>query len=192
MGLLPDGHALTPSPQTTIASTADAVANDWTLAEAKRTTSFWLLNLVFTLTWLVVFMPMVHIVSFAVDLGVPQFRAAMTISVIGFAGFMGRLCIGTISDSYRARADTWPVFSAPSSRVHRLRLQYRLGVAVSRGCRFWARLWRSHCPLPCDHRRFLWSDFGRLHCRFHLCRFRFPCCFRPAYRWIHIYRYRTV
>jgi MFS transporter, OFA family, oxalate/formate antiporter len=97
IGLLPDGHAPTPPP-TTIASTTGAVANDWTLAEAKRTISFWLLNLVFTLTWLVVFMPMVHIVSFAVDLGVPQFRAAMTISVIGFAGFMGRLCIGTISD----------------------------------------------------------------------------------------------
>jgi len=43
-------------------------------------------------------MPMVHIVSFAVDLGISQFRAAMAISVIGFAGFMGRLFIGTISD----------------------------------------------------------------------------------------------
>ena len=43
-------------------------------------------------------MPMVHIVPFAVDLGISQFRAAMTISVIGFAGFVGRLAIGTISD----------------------------------------------------------------------------------------------
>jgi OFA family oxalate/formate antiporter-like MFS transporter len=50
------------------------------------------------LTWLVVFMPMVHIVPFAIDLGLSHFRAAMTISVIGFAGFAGRIGIGTISD----------------------------------------------------------------------------------------------
>ena len=43
-------------------------------------------------------MPIVHIVPFAVDLGISQFRAAMTISVIGFAGFAGRLAIGPISD----------------------------------------------------------------------------------------------
>ncbi len=97
MGLFPDGIAPIPSP-TTVGAPPSSFANDWTLAEAKRTRSFLLLNVVFTLTWLVVFMPMVHIVPFAVDLGIPQFRAAMTISVIGFAGFMGRLFIGTISD----------------------------------------------------------------------------------------------
>ena len=57
-----------------------------------------MLNAIFTLTWLVVFMPMVHIVPFAVDLGISPFLAAMTISVIGFAGFAGRLTIGPISD----------------------------------------------------------------------------------------------
>ncbi|MSQ48273.1 MAG: MFS transporter [Deltaproteobacteria bacterium] len=97
IGLFPDGQTPTPS-FPTIGSLPSPFINDWTLAEAKRTKSFFLLNVVFTLTWLVVFMPMVHIVPFAVDLGIPQFRAAMTISVIGFAGFMGRLFIGTISD----------------------------------------------------------------------------------------------
>jgi MFS family permease len=48
---------------------------------------------------------MVHILPFAVDLGIPQFRAAMTISVIGFAGFAGRLVIGAISD-YLGRTTT--------------------------------------------------------------------------------------
>jgi MFS family permease len=57
-----------------------------------------LLNAIFTLTWLVVFMPMVHIVPFAIDLGISHFLAAMTVSVIGFAGFAGRLAIGPISD----------------------------------------------------------------------------------------------
>jgi MFS family permease len=43
-------------------------------------------------------MPMVHIVHFAIDLGISHFLAAMTISVIGFAGFAGQLAIGPISD----------------------------------------------------------------------------------------------
>jgi MFS family permease len=41
---------------------------------------------------------MVHIVPFAVDLGIPPVRAAMTISLIGMAGFAGRLLLGPISD----------------------------------------------------------------------------------------------
>lgn len=97
MGLHPDGqppheplpgHAVLDMP----------LGAEWTLAEAKHTTAFWMLSVIFSLTWLVVFMPMVHIVPFAIDLGISHFRAAMTISVIGFAGFAGRLAIGTISD----------------------------------------------------------------------------------------------
>ncbi|MBV8773766.1 MAG: MFS transporter [Deltaproteobacteria bacterium] len=72
----------------------------FTLREARRTRAFWLVNLIFGLTWLVVFMPMVHIVPFAIDMGISPFRAAMTIGVIGFAGFGGRLTIGTLSDRF--------------------------------------------------------------------------------------------
>ena len=98
MGLHPDGQArelsLLPGPSDVTDS------ESFTLAQARRTGAFWLLNLTFTLTWLVVFMPMVHIVPFAVDMGISPFRAAMTISVIGFAGFAGRLAIGTLSDRF--------------------------------------------------------------------------------------------
>jgi MFS family permease len=104
MGLHPDGQR-PPEPSPSDAGQPLSPADDWTLASAKRTAAFWLLNVIFTLTWLVVFMPMVHIVPFAVDLGVPQFQAAMTISVIGFAGFAGRLGIGAISD-YLGRVPT--------------------------------------------------------------------------------------
>ncbi len=97
MGLYSDGQ---PPQETSPSEMAPAIsfADDWTLATARRTSAFWLLNVIFALTWLVVFMPMVHIVPFAVDLGISGFRAAMTISVIGFAGFAGRLAIGPISD----------------------------------------------------------------------------------------------
>ncbi len=97
MGLLPDGEA-TPEIPTTVAIGEDLPTENWTLAEAQRTRAFWLLNVIFALTWLVVFMPMIHIVPFAIDLGISDFLAAMTISVIGFAGFAGRLSIGPISD----------------------------------------------------------------------------------------------
>jgi len=97
MGLHPDGE-LTPEDLTTVAIGENSYGENWTLAEAQRTRAFWLLNVIFTLTWLVVFMPMVHIVPFAIDLGISHFLAAMTISVIGFAGFAGRLAIGPISD----------------------------------------------------------------------------------------------
>jgi MFS family permease len=98
MGLHPDGQPPLELPKHAVLDISQS--EGWTLAEAKRTTAFWLLNVVFALTWLVVFMPMVHIVPFAVDLGISHFRAAMTISVIGFAGFAGRLGIGTISDRF--------------------------------------------------------------------------------------------
>jgi MFS transporter, OFA family, oxalate/formate antiporter len=98
IGLHPDGEAqelLLPKQFTDV-----ALGENFTLAEAQRTGAFWLLDVIFTLTWLVVFMPMVHIVPFAVDMGISPFRAAMTISVIGFAGFAGRLAIGTLSDRF--------------------------------------------------------------------------------------------
>lgn len=97
IGLHPDGQSPEELPPSTIAPDL-SFSDNWTLREAKGTTAFWLLNTIFTLTWLVVFMPMVHIVPFAVDLGISHFLAAMTISVIGFAGFAGRLAIGPISD----------------------------------------------------------------------------------------------
>jgi MFS family permease len=98
LGLRPDGDAPFESTQPDNTSPQVLDSPDWTLAAAKRTVTFWLLNVIFLLTWLVVFMPMIHIVPFAVDLGISQIRAAMTISVIGFAGFAGRLAIGFVSD----------------------------------------------------------------------------------------------
>jgi len=99
MGLHPDGQLrelLVPER----AAMDIAESASFTLAEARHTGAFWLLNVIFGLTWVVVFMPMVHIVPFAVDMGISPFRAAMTISVIGFAGFAGRLAVGTVSDRF--------------------------------------------------------------------------------------------
>jgi MFS family permease len=97
MGLLPDGADAPDASQPPYVNVEPLEAR-WTLASARRTTALWVLTVIFALTWLVVFTPMVHIVPFALDLGIPQFRAAMTISLIGLAGFFGRLLSGPISD----------------------------------------------------------------------------------------------
>jgi MFS family permease len=97
IGLRPDGLEENPFIAQPLTSEL-AEERSYTLVEARRTGAFWLLNAIFTLTWLVVFMPMVHLVPFATDMGVSAFAAAMTISVIGFAGFVGRLGIGPLSD----------------------------------------------------------------------------------------------
>ena len=96
LGLQPDGSSPPEPPEHGIAVAASV--DNWTLGSAQRTVAFWLLTIIFMLTWLVVFMPLVHIVPFAIDLGISQLRAAMTISMIGLAGFTGRLTIGPISD----------------------------------------------------------------------------------------------
>lgn len=99
-GLYPDGIApadVSPAARAEPRPAADA-RDAWTLARARRTLPFWLLMGVFTSTWLVIFLPMVHIVPFAVDLGVPRVRAATLISAIGLAGFAGRLIAGPLSD----------------------------------------------------------------------------------------------
>lgn len=100
LGLRPDG--IQPVLLSEEALSDPRVSHDrrdaWTLASARRTLSFWTLVAAFTMTWLVVFMPLVHIVPFALDLGVSQVAAATLISVIGLAGFAGRLVTGPLSD----------------------------------------------------------------------------------------------
>ena len=97
LGLNPDGDTIILKDPVTSLRSDDS---DWTLEEARRTRAFWMLVLIFALTWVMVFMPIVHIVPFALDLGIDRLRAAMTISVIGMTGFVGRLLIGTISDRF--------------------------------------------------------------------------------------------
>ncbi len=99
MGLRPDG---TPPENHDFveANVGDSGANGWTLSQARKTRAMWVLMAVFTATWLVVFLPMVHIVPFAVDMGISQIEAAGLLSVIGLGGFMGRLIMGPLSDRY--------------------------------------------------------------------------------------------
>ncbi|MPY96277.1 MAG: MFS transporter [Acidimicrobiia bacterium] len=66
--------------------------------QAARTTSFWVLVSIFLCTWLVVFLPLVHLPPFAEDLGIGATVAASLVSAVGIGGLVGRTLTGGFSD----------------------------------------------------------------------------------------------
>ena len=94
VGLGPDGDVVAPP------TDADAGSGDYsfTVAEARRTSTFWVIFAIFASTWLVVFVPFVHVARFAESLGASEVAAAWVISSIGLGGIAGRLTVGPGSD----------------------------------------------------------------------------------------------
>ena len=90
VGLHPDGD---PHPPTVGAGDVDR-----TPAEASRSPTFWIVLVMYSLTFIVVFVPFVHGSAFAVELGVSRIAAATVISSIGVGGLAGRLLVGWVSD----------------------------------------------------------------------------------------------
>lgn len=95
LGLHPDG-APAPAP-------AGALGG-WTMREAVRARAFWALFAIFGLTWIPVFVPLVHLVPLARDLGIDALRAATLVSALGLAAVAGRLAMGWLSDRIGRRA----------------------------------------------------------------------------------------
>ena len=69
-----------------------------TRAEAMRTPVFWVAGAIFFFTWMAVFMPLVHLVPFAEDLGIGKTTASTMISAVGVGGLLGRTSTGLVSD----------------------------------------------------------------------------------------------
>lgn len=92
MGLRPDGDAVPAG------DVAPPTGPALTLGEARRTGSFWVVFGIFAATWLVVFVPFVHAVPLARDLGAGSVVASLVLSAIGVGGVVGRLGVGPVSD----------------------------------------------------------------------------------------------
>lgn len=88
-GLAPDGDPLPP---------VRAAASGLTLRSAARRASFRLLTAIYMLTWLAVFIPFVHGVALAEDLGFTKTGGASVLSAIGLGGVLGRLLSGALLD----------------------------------------------------------------------------------------------
>ncbi|MEQ8664037.1 MAG: MFS transporter, partial [Gammaproteobacteria bacterium] len=91
LGLTPDGDAL--PLDATLAPRIDLA-----LAEVRRSASFVLVIALYFCSWLVVFMPFVHLPAHASDLGHDAAGAASLLAAVGLGGVAGRLSAGVASD----------------------------------------------------------------------------------------------
>lgn len=92
LGQYPDGKSEPP--------TSDGGGAGLDASQAMRTLTYWLILIMYALTFAVVFVPFVHSNQFAIDLGVAPITAATVISAIGFGGLAGRLLVGPLSDRF--------------------------------------------------------------------------------------------
>jgi MFS transporter, OFA family, oxalate/formate antiporter len=92
MGLWPDGD------DAVMTATGAAPTGPWTLRQALATRAFWLIAAAYTATWLAVFIPLVHLVPFARDLGYDAGTGAWLVSALGAGAVGGRLAMGALSD----------------------------------------------------------------------------------------------
>jgi OFA family oxalate/formate antiporter-like MFS transporter len=88
MGLRPDGAAA-PAPRPAVGMP---------LSVAVRTGAFWLLGGAYSATWIPVFVPLVHLVPLARDLGHSPLAAASAVSATGAGALLGRVVMGWVSD----------------------------------------------------------------------------------------------
>lgn len=100
-GLQPDGD---PTPPLVVPVTG------MTLKQAVRTDAFILLTTVYVLTWLAVFVPFVHAVAMAEDLGFSKLAGASVLSAIGIGGIVGRLGAGLLLDHAGAEVSLVTIF----------------------------------------------------------------------------------
>jgi MFS family permease len=75
-----------------------AAEHGLTSGQATRTSAYWLLFGMYSLTFVAVFVPFVHGTQFAQSLGISKFLGSTVISAIGVGGLVGRLLAGPISD----------------------------------------------------------------------------------------------
>jgi MFS family permease len=69
-----------------------------TLREAMRSESFWLLYVAATLACVGLFVPMVHLASYAQDAGYSRAEGVALVSLIGLGSLLGRFTIGALAD----------------------------------------------------------------------------------------------
>lgn len=69
-----------------------------TLSAAVHTGAFWIISFLFMATWLVVFVPIVHLAPFVTSIGGTATGASVALSAIGLGGLIGRVLSGPAAD----------------------------------------------------------------------------------------------
>ena len=95
LGLSPDGLEPQPAHALSVSETeASAEAEDWTISEALRSKSFWLVTMGFTLTMLPASSIFIHMSSYLQSKGFSIEDGAAAVSIYGFGAVMGRFVWG--------------------------------------------------------------------------------------------------
>ncbi|WP_334129932.1 MFS transporter [Sneathiella sp.] len=105
IGLHPDGDAAPGEAQTAAQQAAadpivdhDWVNTDWTLAKAVRTASFWWLALSCASALYVWYAVQIHQTKYLVEIGFSPMEAASALGLVGLAGVLGQIYLGSLSD----------------------------------------------------------------------------------------------
>lgn len=82
-----------------------------TLGEALRTTPFWLLYASLVFSCVGTFVPMVHLMPYAVDLGYSEAQGVALVSLIGLGSLLGRFTVGPFADRLGRQASAALMFA---------------------------------------------------------------------------------
>ncbi len=77
---------------------------DFTVRQAMKTKSFWLLFVVYVLVLIPIQMVMVHLKAYAVHFGVAEMTAAVALGLVGGVSIVGRIAMGSVSDKIGRKA----------------------------------------------------------------------------------------
>ena len=81
-------------------------AGGLSLLQATKTRNFWLIGAVWFFSGVCIFMPMAHVVPYAIDVGITSLRAASILSLIGGLTIVGALVVGKVSDNMGGKRST--------------------------------------------------------------------------------------
>jgi len=94
--LAPDGDPLEATTKRPAAGATELEGQ--TLAQARRSSAFWLVMACLFFTWVPVFFPFVHLPSHALEQGIAASEAATLLASLGIGGLLGRLLSGSLTD----------------------------------------------------------------------------------------------
>ncbi|WP_288903481.1 MFS transporter [uncultured Sneathiella sp.] len=105
IGLYPDGDAAPDKEKTRAQQDAadpvvdhDWVNTDWTIKKAVKTGTFWWLALACSTALYVWYAVQVHQTKYLIEIGFSDLEAASALGLVGFAGVLGQIYLGNLSD----------------------------------------------------------------------------------------------
>lgn len=104
IGLLPDGAKSEAAQARIDNGESKTQLIGFSLSQASRASQFWYLGFVWFFMSLNLYLVLVHVVPYAVDMGIPPMDAAVILSLAGGASILGRLGVGKVSDTIGRKA----------------------------------------------------------------------------------------